>query len=75
MNDEPILKASTPTAYAGGDKKKSLKYEKLPNGVYKAVYDGGASSHYYVPMEAESEHQTLDLMIPQHLKYQNHNFS
>jgi hypothetical protein len=39
------------------------------------VYNGGASSHYYVPMEAETEHQALDLMIPQHIKYQNYNFS
>ena len=52
-----------------------MKYEKLPTGVYKAVYNGGASSHYYVPMEAEAEQQTLDLMMPQHIKYQNHNFS
>jgi hypothetical protein len=55
INDEPLLKASTPTSNSGGGAaKKSLNYEKLPNGVYKAVYNGGASSHYYVPMEAES---------------------
>ena len=53
MNDEPLLKASTPTSNGAGAKK-SLNYEKLPNGVYKAVYNGGESSHYYVPMEAES---------------------
>jgi hypothetical protein len=76
MNDEPLLKASTPTSNSGGGAaKKSLNYEILPNGVYKAVYNGGASSHYYVPMEAESDHQALDLMIPQHIKHQNHNFS
>lgn len=76
MNDEPIMKASTPTSKeGGGETKKSLKYEKLPNGVFKAVYNGGASSHYYVPMESETKHQALDLMILQHIKYQNYNFS